>query len=172
MPDAQGRMTGPIIVAGLLGGLLGGVASFAASRMIAPAPAAKSESPAQTPVATDARQITDAFMSAVRDGATDQLAGAVKSNVWLISDQEYANFLNQFTGDRVRYAKVYGEPSRQFELVREVALSPSLVRLIYLEKYTRDGILWYFVVYHSQDGWRLVGVTWKEKLAASVSGLD
>lgn len=165
-------MSGPIIIAGLLGGLLGGVASFAASRMVVPAPATKSESQKQTPLSSDARQVTDAFMTAVRDGATDQLAGAVKSGIWLISDQEYQSFLGQFTPDRKRYAKEYGEPSRQFELVREVALSPSLVRLIYLEKYPRDGILWFFVVYRSQDSWRLVGVTWKEKLAASVSGLD
>ena len=172
MPDSPARLTGPVVVAGLLGGLLGGVASFAASRMIAPAPATKSDSTTEAPIASEARQITDAFMAAVRDGATDQLAGAVKSGVWLVSDKEYASFLGQFTPDRARYAKQYGEPSRQFELVREVTLSPSLVRLIYLEKYPRDGILWFFVVYHSEDGWRLVGVTWKEKLVSSVSGLD
>jgi hypothetical protein len=163
----------PILLSGLLGGLLGGSASFIANRTIVPTtPPAKSET-AEPPRSLDeARQVAESFLANVRDGKQDQLAADVKNGVWLVTDQEFATFLGQFTADRARFAKQYGEPSRQYELVREVVLSPSLVRLIYLEKYQRDGVLWFLVLYHTMDGWRLVGVTWKEKLAVAVDGLN
>ena len=171
MADAPSA-TKPIFLAGLLGGLLGGVFAFAAIRTVTPVPPAKPEATTSSESVDDARAVTEVFMTSVRDGKIDNLAAAVKNGAWLITDQEYAEFLGQFNGDRARFAKQYGGPAGQFELVREVKLSPSLVRFIYLEKYQRDGLLWFFVVYHTMDGWRLVGVTWKEKLAVSVPGLD
>jgi len=172
MSDQRSGMTRPILLAGLLGGLLGGGASFIANRTISPVPAAKSETRPPTPSTEEARQVAESFLGSVRDGKQDQLAADVKNGVWLISEQEFASFLGQFNADRARFAKQYGESSHQYELVREVMLSPSLVRFIYLEKYQRDGVLWFLVLYHTMDGWRLVGVTWKEKLAVAVSGLD
>jgi hypothetical protein len=172
MPEQRSVPTRSILIAGLLGGLLGGLVSFIAIRTITPASPAKPETPAPMHSGEEARQVAESFLGHVRDGKPDQLAVDVKNGVWLISEQEYASFLGQFAADRMRFTKDYGEPTGQFELVRDVRLSPSLVRLIYLEKYQRDGVLWFLVLYHTMDGWRLIGVTWKEKLAASLSGLD
>ena len=136
MPDSPARLTGPVVVAGLLGGLLGGVASFAASRMIAPPPVTKSDSTTEAPIASEARQITDAFMAAVRDGA-DPVGGGGQERRLARLGQGVRELPRPIHARPGAYAKQYGEPSRQFELVREVTLSPSLVRLIYLEKYPR-----------------------------------
>lgn len=172
MSDQRSGTTRPILIAGLLGGLLGGLVSFIAMRTITPAPPAKPEAAPPTHADEETRQVAESFLGHVRDGKPDQLAADVKNGVWLITEQEYASFLGQFTADRARFTKDYGEPTGQYELVRDVRLSPSLVRLIYLEKYQRDGVLWFLTLYHTMDGWRLVGVTWKEKLAASLNGLD
>jgi len=172
MPENPPRMTRPVVLAGLLGGLLGGVASFAATRMITPAQPGHLDAVKVGEGLSEARQVAETFMAKVRTGKPDDLASEVRIGLWLVSDQEFHSFLGQFTADRKRFASELGDSTGQMELVREVLLSPSIVRLIYLEKYPRDGVLWFLVVYHTMDGWRLVGVTWKEKLAAAVSGLD
>jgi hypothetical protein len=170
MPDEQSRMTRAILLAGLLGGLLGGVASFAASRVITPAPTARSETaPA---AASEARPIAEGFMERVVAGKEDELAEAARRGVWLVTDQEYATFRGQFTADRARFAREFGPPAGQFEFVRESILSESLVHVVYLEKFQRDGVLWYFVLYRTADGWKLVGVSWKDKLGVVAGTLD
>lgn len=172
MADSRSGPTRPILIAGVLGGLLGGGASFIASRTITPVPTVKEEPPTPPQSVQEARQVAEAFLMSVRDGNRDQLAADVKNGVWLITEQEYESFLRQFTADRDRFVKQYGQPIRHFELVRESILCPSVVRLTYLEKYERDGVLWFFVVYHTMDGWRLVGVSWKDKLAVAATGLN
>jgi hypothetical protein len=172
MPENPPRMTRSIVLAGLLGGLLGGLASFAATRMIAPSVPSHADATKNGEGFSEARQVAETFMAKVRAGKPDELASEVMKGLWLVSDQEFASFLGQFTADRKRFAGEFGDPTGQMELVREAALSPSILRLIYLEKYPRDGVLWFLVMYHTMDGWRLIGVTWKEKLAAAVGTLD
>jgi hypothetical protein len=168
MTDSPTRITRSILAAGVLGGVLGGVAAFAASRMIVPATPGKTETAV---AASEARAVVESFISKLDDDKGEALADEVKSGRWLINEQEYASFRGQFTIDRARFRKQYGERG-EVEFVREEPLSPSLARLIYLERYQHDGILWIFVVYRTMGGWRLVGVSWKEKLAVAVDVLN
>jgi hypothetical protein len=168
MPDNQSRMTRPILIAGLLGGLLGGVVSFAASRLITPAPA-KQELP--PPVqATEAREVADAFIAKLKVGKTDEFVQDVKAGITFMSEQEFAQFKSDFTESRKVIPQVLGRATGEFELVRETALSPSLVRLIYLEKYERGGVAWSFTLYRTQDGWRVDDVSWNRKLGFVTTG--
>jgi hypothetical protein len=161
-------MTRSILAAGMLGGVLGGAAGVAASRMIVPAAPEKTDSPV---AASEARAVVESFVSKLGDDSGEALVGEKASGRWLISDQEYASFQGQFKVDRARFRKQYGERG-EMEFVREQSLSPSLVRLVYLERYQHDGILWIFVVYRTMGEWRLVGVSWKEKLAVAVDALN
>jgi hypothetical protein len=158
-----------ILAAGLLGGVLGGVCSFAANRMIVPVTPRKDESAARS--ASEARPVVESFIGRLHSEAAEELSAEVKQGRWLITDQEYASFRGQFVGDRARFAKLYGERSGEFEFVREEALSSSLVRFAVLEKYQHDGVLWFFVVYRTMGDWRIVGVSWKDKLAVAVDAV-
>jgi hypothetical protein len=169
MADAQPVLTRPVIIAGLLGGLLGGVAAFAVGRVVVPAPSGKSD--AANPAA-DVRPLAESFLRRLQGDNLDELQIALQNGFWPITQQEYATFRGQFAADRARFVREFGDRTGEFELVRETTLSPSLVKFVYLEKYQRDGILWHLVLYHSQGDWRLIGVSWKEKLAVAVGVLD
>lgn len=160
-------MTRSILIAGLLGGLLGGVAAFTASRLIKPVEPAKPE-----PVHSVAREVADAYIAKLRAGKNDEFVTDVQTGMTLITEQEYAAFKLEFTGSRNRFVNMFGPRTGEYEFVREVALSPSLARVIYLEKYERGGVLWFFVLYQSKDGWRLTGVSWNEKLALATAGFQ
>jgi len=157
-----------VLAAGLLGGVLGGVISFAASRMIVPVPHGKDEAKARS--AAEARPVVESFIGKLRDEAAG-LGTEIEQGRWLITPQEYASFRGQFVGDRGRFAMQYGERTGEFELVREEAVSPSLVRFVFLEKYQRDGVLWFFVVFRTMGDWRIVGVSWKDRLAVAVDAV-
>ena len=167
MTDNPTRMTRSILAAGVLGGVLGGIVSFAASRIIVPLPPSKSSS-----AAAEARPVVDSFIGKLRDEKAEELTTEITNGRWLISEQEYASFRGQFNVDRARFSKQYGERTGEFELVREELRAASLVRIVYLERYQRDGVLWFFVVYRTMGEWRLVGVSWKEKLAVAVDALN
>jgi hypothetical protein len=169
MADSPTNARRTILAAGLLGGVLGGVCSFAANRMIVPAPAGKDESAAKS--AADARPVVESFIGKLHSEAAEDLGAEMKQGRWLITEQEYASFRGQFVGDRARFAKLYGERTGEFELVREEALSPSLVRFVFLEKYQHDGVLWFFVVFRTMGDWRIVGVSWKDRLAVAVDAV-
>jgi hypothetical protein len=171
MPEPQTSLTRPIFLAGLLGGLLGGIVAYAAVRTIAPVPPAKTETATQGEPPAEARQLVETFVAKLRSGRLKDLEEEVKRGAWLVSEQEFASFLGQHAGDRARFVAQYGEPG-EFEFVRAMVRSPSLVKFVYLEKYQRDGVLWFFVLYHSADAWRLVGVSWKDRLAVAVDSLD
>ena len=167
MAESPTRMTRSIWAAGLLGGLLGGVVSFAASRIIVPAPSVVTSN-----AAAEARPVVDSFVARLQAEKAEGLESEASRGRWLVSDQEMASFRGQFNADRARFAQQYGERTGEFELVREEVLSPSIVRFIFLERYQRDGVLWIFVVYRTMGEWRVVGLSWKEKLAVAVDVLN
>lgn len=158
-----------LLAAGVLGGVLGGVCSFVANRMIVPVQPGKDEIVARS--AADARSVVESFIDKLRGETAEDLSEEVKQGRWLITEQEYRSFRGQFVGDRGRLAMQYGNRTGEFEFVREEVLSPSLVRFIFLERYERDGVLWFFVVYRTMGDWRLVGVSWKDKLAQAVDAV-
>jgi len=167
MAESPTGMTRSIWAAGLLGGLLGGVVSFAASRIIVPAPAVTPST-----AAAESRPVVESFIGKLQSEKADGLEAEATSGRWLVTEQELASFRGQFNADRTRFVQQYGPRTGEFELVREEVLGPSIVRVVYLERYQRDGILWIFVVYRTIGEWRVVGVSWKEKLAVAVDALN
>jgi hypothetical protein len=155
-----------IVIAGLLGGLLGGVVSFAMSRVIKPAEPVRPE-----PLASPARELVEAYISKLRAGKNDEFVIDVRTGMALITEQEFATFKQEFTDSRNRFVSMFGSRTGEYELVRDSVISPSLARVIFLEKYERGGVLWFFVVYLCKDGWRLAGVSWNEKLALAAVGV-
>ena len=167
MAETPTGMTRSIWAAGILGGLLGGVVSLAASRIIVPAPVVTPST-----AGAEARPVVESFIGKLQTEKADGLEAEVTSGRWLVTEQELASFRGQFNADRDRFVQQYGPRSGEFEPVREEVLGPSIVRLVYLERYQRDGILWIFVVYRTMGEWRVVGVSWKEKLAVAVDALN
>ena len=128
MPDNQSRTTRAVLIAGLLGGLLGGVVSFAAGRVIKPAPP-----PPPEPPRSEAREVADAFVAKLRAGKIDEFTQDVKQGITFMSEQEFAKFKVDLAESRSVIPGVFGPATGEFELIRETTLSPSLVRLFYLE---------------------------------------
>lgn len=160
------RMTRAILIAGVFGGILGGVVSFAASRLIKPIEPVKADPPP-----TPAREVAEAYISKLRSGKNDEFITDVRTGMALITEQEFAAFKQEFSDSRNRFSVMFGSRTGEYELVRESIISPSLARVIFLEKYERGGVLWFFVVYQCKDGWRLAGVSWNEKLALAAVGI-
>jgi hypothetical protein len=170
-------MTRPILIAGLLGGLLGGVASFSASRLLVPA-GARSEQTQAVPagpvaVPADARQVAEGFVAQLREGKFEQFAISAKLGKVDSTDADFAAFKVKLLESRTVFTNTFGPSSTEFELLRETALSPSLVRFVYLERFERGGVLWVFVMYHGTDsGWRLSWVDYGTHLAGIFAGLS
>ena len=165
-------MTRPILIAGLLGGLLGGVVSFTASRLISPAPAKQETTPPPPPQPTEAREVADAFVAKLKAGKIDEFIQDVRLGITFMGDDEYAKFRTDLTESRRVVPQILGRASGEFELVKETPLTPSLVRVVYLEKFERGGVAWYFTLYHGKDGWRVDDVSWNRKLGLVFSGLS
>ncbi len=145
-------MTKSIIIAGLLGGLLGGVASFAANRFIKPVEVAK---PHSEPSSSAAREVADAFVSKLKAAKFEEFIIDAKRGMAFNDEKETAAFKARLNESRILYTHQLGPSLGEFELLRETALSPSLVRFVYLEKFERGGVWWVFVMYHGKDSWQL-----------------
>ncbi len=170
-PPSTPRLGKPILFAGLLGGLLGGVLSFAASRWLVPTVAAKPDAAGSSPTLTEARGVAEAFIGKLQAAKLDEFLQDVKQATPTFTEQEFAAFRKQFEDTRLNYLARNGPPLHEFELIRETALSPSLVRYVYLEKYTRGGVIWNFVLYHGKDQWRLDWVSHTDLSATPLTGL-
>ena len=160
-------MTRPILLAGVLGGVLGGVVAVAAVKLLwsPPVEPPKVETNAQTfPIPAEARTIAEGFLSLLKAGKYDEFPDEVKKARTSISDDEFALFRKKFTQSRYLYHGMYGAVTGEYELMREFALRPDLVRFLYLEKFERGAVAWVFVLYRTKDGWRLNGVVWNEEL--------
>jgi hypothetical protein len=160
-----------VLLAGLLGGLLGGAAGVVAGRY-APAVAAK---PTAAPAPATAgepnpRSIAEALLARLKEGKPEEFADVTKGSTHLITEEMYKQFKANLTDFRATYTRAFGHPLREFELVKEQPASPSLVRLVYLERFEKGGVLWFFVLYKGKDGWKLDKVHWVPDLALAFNG--
>jgi hypothetical protein len=166
-------MTRPIVIAGLLGGLLGGVVSFAASRWVVPAqPKAETAPAVRHEVPPEARAIADAYVAELRAGKFEEFAAHAKIGSTITTDEEAAKFKARLLEFRRVANGSFGPSLGEFEVLGETALSPSLVRLTYLEKFERGGVWWTFVLYHGKDHWWLAWVDWGVNPAVIFAGLS
>ena len=170
MQENQSRMTKPILYAGLLGGLLGGVASFAASRVITPVAPAKQDQNLPPVPAIEARGVAESLIAKLRTGQYADFVEAVKQVMIFVNEKEFEMFRQRFEESRALYHGVYGQPTGDFELIGESSLRPELVRFVYLEKFQRGAVAWFFVLHHDQEKWRLNGIVWNKDLIHTFPG--
>jgi hypothetical protein len=162
--ENHSRLAKPILYAGLLGGLLGGIASFTASRVITPVAPSKQDQNLSPVPSSDARGVAEASIAKLRAGQYADFVEAVKQGMIFVNDKEFELFRQRFEESRVIYHSVYGQPTGEFVLISETSLRPELVRLIYLEKFQRGAVAWFFVLHHDQEKWRLNGIVWNKDL--------
>jgi hypothetical protein len=157
-------MTRPVLLAGVVGGLLGGVAALVAGRMFPP-PAAQDQPAAGRPEArSEAREVVELFVDKLRAGKFDEFALDAKMGSPTLTDAELVKFKARLSEFRTVTTQTLGRSSGQFELLRETALSPSLVRFVYLEKLERGGVWWLLVLYRGKENWTLAWVDWGANL--------
>jgi hypothetical protein len=164
-----------IVIAGLLGGLLGGVASFAAARFITPAhpedSRAHSTSTKEFSRATDdpaareaaseeARKIVETFLSLLKARNTEEFWEHVKQAYTAMTDADYKAGKDRFTNFLIEYDGRFKGSLGEYELISETALSKDLIQYVYLERYTRGGVIWRFVMYRGKDRWFIAFMTW------------
>lgn len=66
--------------------------------------------------------------------------------------------------------ELYGAPLGT-EKVWEEDLSPSLKRLVYLQKFEKAPIAWEFYFYKPKDSWRLNAINFKDQVGALVGAM-
>lgn len=153
-----------VLVAGLLGGLLGGVGAYCAMRM---SPGKVHETQAADPAA---KAIPESLMSKLKANDPDGFAAAARGSMFNVPDMEFAQFKAALIDFRQKTATAYGKPTGEYELIREQSAGPDVARVIYLEKFEKGGVAWYFQMYHGPDGWKLASVNWDHTLNFAFTG--
>lgn len=166
MDEIRSRLMRAVVIAGLAGGLLGGLASFAASRLIKPVVAVP-----QAAETSEAREVAGIFIQKLEEGKFEEFTRDVGSAAGA-TEEKFQAFKSRFYQERVLYEKLHGPSTRQFEFVRESVASPSLVRVVYLEKYQTGGVLWFFVLYRTRDGWKIASVDWNDNISVVFTGIS
>ena len=154
-------MTRPILLAGLLGGLLGGAGAFVVARLLPPSTVTELHSlPGKAETRSDAREVAELFVNKLRAQKYDEFALDAKMGSPILTDADLVKFKARLQEFRTVATQSFGQSSGEFELLRETALSPSLVRFVYLEKLERGGVWWLLVLYRGKDTWTLAWVDW------------
>ncbi|HJZ59767.1 MAG TPA: hypothetical protein VKE74_32800 [Gemmataceae bacterium] len=153
-----------VMIAGLLGGLLGGVVSYTAGRL------APARSPAASIPNAEAKAIPEGLMAKLKANDMDGFATAARGNMYTIPDTEFAAFKTALTEFRQRTTTAFGKSLGECELIREQSAGPDVARMIYLEKFEKGGVAWYFQLYRGSDGWKLASVNWDHTLNFAFAG--
>ena len=154
-----------VIIAGLLGGLAGGAVVGGIFGLFGRGAAYASAAPDAS-----AKAIPEALMNKIKAGDMESFASASRGYMYTIPDAEFAVFRANLNDFREQCAKSYGKSLGEFELIREQSAGPTAGRLIYLEKFEKGGVAWYFQMYHSTDGWKLASVHWDRTLNLAFTG--
>jgi hypothetical protein len=158
-------MTRPVLLAGVLGGLLGGATTFVVARLLPPTPnEAQHALTGKAEPRSEAREVAELFVDKLRARKFDDFALDAKMGSPTLTDAELVKFKARLQEFRTVATQTLGPSSGQFELLRETALSPSLVRFVYLEKLERGGVWWVLVLYRGKDAWSLAWVDWGANL--------
>jgi hypothetical protein len=153
-----------VIIAGLLGGLAGGAICGGIFGLFG-----RSSATAAVPD-VGARAIPESLMAKLKSGEMEAFTSIARTNMYTIPDEEFNSFNANFLDFRVQTAKSYGKSLGEFELLREQAAGPNVARIIYLEKFEKGGVAWYFQMYRSNDGWKLASVHWDRTMNFAFTG--
>jgi hypothetical protein len=148
------RLWKPILIAGLLGGLLGSSASVVASRFLKPAPVPPPPVPNQDAI-NEAREVVNSLLTELKDGRTERFMAHIRPAYQQMTDDQFKQFKKDFVNARLEYPRYLGNPLGQFEVIRESADGPNLVRLTYMEKYEHSALIWRFILYRGSESWNL-----------------
>lgn|GEM_PF-6511315 len=143
-------MSKPVLLAALLGGILGAVFNFALTRSFPPTP-----KPPPQPTVSEARQYADSIVHLLKAGKYDEFFAAIRPAFPKLNEDEFKKMRESALKDRAEVVKEYGTAG-EFEFSRETTLTPSLVRISYVEKYERGCVVYYIAVYNSPEGWRVL----------------
>lgn len=150
-PAARGNpLTMPLLAAGVLGGLLGGLFGFALARTFPAVP-----KPPPPPPKSEAREFAEQVFELLKAGKHDDFVSALRPAFAEASDEQFAEVRKRMFEARENDIKMYGTGG-EFEFCRESVLSPTLVRVIFIEKFARGCKVWSMIVYHASDGWKVV----------------
>jgi hypothetical protein len=145
-----------IFLAAILGGLCGAVFSLVLARALPVAVPVKPPVPAPP---SEAREFAEEIFRKLKSGKNDDFKRLVRPAFGRLSDEEFETFCkDEVFGQRDAFAKSHGG-SGELEFARETVLSPSLVRVSFLEKFARSCILWAVVLYNGPDGWQVSAFT-------------
>src|SRR5262249_33267142 len=153
------------IVAGLVAGLLGGAVSGLASAVVVWHMTRHDTPPATEPTPTSeaeraTKAVVETLLSKLKAGDLDGFASAARERMVGIDEPRFQQLRTHLVESRKQYQADYGNPTGEFELLSQQSASPSLVRLVYLEKFEKGGVVWYFFLYRAKDGWRISTVFW------------
>jgi hypothetical protein len=154
-PEPPPAASRPVLLAAVLGGLAGAAFSFVLARTF---PAVPVTPPLPPP--TEARQFAGRVIGALKDGKNDEFMGLLRPAFARMSDKEFAEFCQTVFLGRANAPNTYG-PGGEFEFFNETAMSPTLVRVSYLEKYARGCMVWKLVVYDAPDGWQMTAFSYE-----------
>ncbi len=154
-----------VILAGVLGGLAGGAICGGMFGMFG-----RGASTATAAPDAGARTIPESLIAKIKTNELDAFATAARSSMYTIPDEEFASFKSNLNEFRAQAAKSYGKSLGEFELIREQSAGPAVARLIFLEKFEKGGVAWYFQMYRGTDGWKLASVHWDRTLNFAFTG--
>lgn len=156
-----------LLLAGLLGAIVGGGIAYAAGRYAQAKPA---ETAAEATGDPSPRSIAEGLLEKLKDGKTEEFADLTKASTHLISEIDFLTFKKKLLDARGTFMKAYGSSLGEFELIREQVAGPSVVRLIYVERFEKNGMTWVFVMYRGKEGWKVASVNWIPDPAAALPG--
>ncbi len=101
----------------------------------------------------EARQLGDRIMARVGAGDVDTALSMMRPYL-VIPEVELEALRNQIKIQMPVASQRFGDAIGQ-EFIKEERVGESLLRLVYLQRYQRHAMRWYFVFYRNDDGWVL-----------------
>lgn len=109
-----------------------------------------------------ARQLAD---GAMKRAAAGDVAGAfdLLKPYWPLPEPEISQLVLQSVQQRSALAARYGKPVG-YEYISWTAVGDSLVRFVYIEKFTNHPLVWQFFFYKPKDLWQVDSVSWSDQI--------
>ncbi|HSQ58537.1 MAG TPA: hypothetical protein VLM40_22645, partial [Gemmata sp.] len=162
----------PVLFAGVLGGLLGGLFAFAAGRMIGGPmqEPANAQPVSQNSSSPEARAVLDSFLGKLKDLKDEEFINDVKVGMTFRDASEFEAFKKAFKDSRILFFSMFGQRKGNFDVVRETALLPELVRYVCIEHFEGGAVAWVFILYKTTEGWRVNAILWNKELMLAFPG--
>jgi hypothetical protein len=122
--------------------------------------AARAQESARDPA--DVRKAADASMAKLSDGDIKGAFGDFRRSFASPADS-LSSLEITYKSQREVATLAFGKPLGEVEFIREELVGRSLLRLIYLEKFERNAIVWRMTYYRPNQEWFLHTLSWDDK---------